>query len=241
VNSFGDGFTEAWKLIIAGDPVLVNIVIVTIQVAAVSTAVGLVLGLPAGLALGLGRFPGRRLLLALANIGLVIPPVIVGLVLFLFLIPVGPLGSLHLSYTLGGVFIAQSLLALPVVIALTASAVRGIPGGLIDQARAFGASTWQLAGLCLREARVGIFVALIAAVGSSLSEVGAVVIVGGNIQGRDETLASAVLQQVNGGNYAEAVATGIVLVVFIAIIIGALTALQWWDGRSRFSRVMGRG
>jgi tungstate transport system permease protein len=241
VNSFGDGLAQAWQLIITGNPVLVNIVIVTIQVAAVSTGVGLVLGLPAGLALGLGRFPGRRFLLALANIGLICPPVLVGLVLILVLIPVGPFGFLHLSYTLNGVFIAQALLALPVVIALTASAVRGLPSGLLDQARAFGASRWQLAVLSLREARVGIVVALIAAVGSSLSEVAAVVIVGGNIQGRDETLASAVLQQVNAGNYADAVATGIVLVVFIAIVIGALTALQWWDGRGRVAAVMRRG
>src|SRR5262249_31537915 len=156
----------------------------------------LVIGLPIGLVLGLGRFRGRGGLIVLANAGLGLPPVVVGLVLSLLMFPEAPLGRFHLLFTLRGVYIAQTCLALPVIIALTAPSVADMPVGLLDQARAYGARRWQLAGLALREARVGILAAIIVAVGSALSEVGAVVLVGGNIEGYTQTLASAALAEV---------------------------------------------
>jgi tungstate transport system permease protein len=231
VSFFFDGLQEAWRLIVTGDPYLLQLTGVTLQLAVVSTVVALVIGLPIGLALGIGRFRGRRAGLVLANAGLGLPPVVVGLVLALLMFPAAPLGGLHLLFTLQGVFVAQTLLALPIVIALTASSVGALPTGLLDQARAFGASTGQLWVLALREARIGILAATIAAVGSALSEVGAVVLVGGNIQGSDQTLASAALQLVDAGRFSEGLAIGIILLVLIGIIAGALTALQYWDGR----------
>jgi tungstate transport system permease protein len=122
--------------------------------------------------------------------------------------------------------VAQTVLALPVVIALTAAAIRSLPPGLLAQARALGAGTAQVWLLAVREARIGVMAATIAAVGSALSEVGAVVLVGGNIEGSTQTLASAALEQVNAGHYAEAMAIGIVLLALILLLMAALTALQ---------------
>ena len=130
-----------------------------------------------------------------------LPPVIVGLVVALLLFRGAPLGGLNLLYTLDGVILAQAVLAFPIVAALTASAVQSLPPGLLDQARAFGASRTAVAALALREARIGVLAATIAAVGSAFAEVGAVVLVGGNIDGQTQTLASAVLVRVSAGEY----------------------------------------
>jgi tungstate transport system permease protein len=230
-----DGVRQAWHLVVSGDPYLWNVTWITLKVAGVSTGIALIAGAPVGLALGLGRFRGRRAAQSLANIGFVLPPVMVGLVLSLLMFPAAPLGRLRLIYTLHGVYVAQTALALPIVIALTNSAVQAVPPGLLSQARGFGAGTLQVWGLALREARIGILTAAIAAVGSALSEVGAVVLVGGNISGRDETLASATLAQVNAGNYANALAIGIILLGLMTIVIAALTFAQQRDhGAARF-------
>jgi tungstate transport system permease protein len=233
VSFFWDGLAQAWQLIVNGNPYLWNLTGVTLLVAGVSSGIAVVIGLPLGLLLGIGRSRGRRIGFALANAGLGLPPVVVGIVLVLLLLPSSLLGPLRLLFTLQGVLVAQTILALPIVIALTASAVRSISPGLLDQARAFGASGPQVGWLALREARIGVLAAIIAAVGAGLSEVGAVVLVGGNIEGDDQTLASAALEQVEAGSFGTAFAIGILLLFLIAVIAIALTLLQFWDGRSR--------
>jgi tungstate transport system permease protein len=220
------GIQQGWHLLVTGDPYLDHVILVTLKVTAVSTIAALVIGLPLGLVIGLGRFRGRGLAQAVANIGLVLPPVLVGLVLSLLMFPASPLGRFHLLFTLRGVYLAQSLLALPIVTALTGSAVASLPTGLIDQARTFGASRPRQWALALREARIGIATAVIAAIGSALSEVGAVVLVGGNIEGSDQTLASAALEKVDAGQFAEGVAIAIVLFGMIVLVVAALTTLQ---------------
>ncbi len=221
---------RAVPLIYGGNAYILSVTWVTIRVALVSTGIALVLGLPLALALGLGRFRGRRTLQVLANASLGLPPVIAGLVLFLLFIPQGALGSLHLVFTLKAVYVAQTVLALPYVVALTAAAIQGLPPGLLGQARVLGAGRGQLCGLALREAKIGVLAAVIAALGSTLSEVGAVVIVGGNVHGYDQTLASAVLEQVNSASYTNAVAIGIVLMLLILLLLGVLTVLQQREG-----------
>jgi tungstate transport system permease protein len=233
VDFFLEGLRQAWDLVTSGDPYLVHLVKVTLWVALVSTGIALVLGLPLGLLLGLGRFRGRGALVTLANAGLGLPPVVVGLVLALLMFPQAPLGRFHLLFTLEGVLIAQTVLAFPVIVALSCSAVREVPTGLIAQARAFGAGRLQVGWLALREARVGILAATIAAVGSGLSEVGAVVLVGGNIQGVDQTLASAALQEVEAGHFANGMAIGILLLGLILVVIALLTVLQTWGAARR--------
>jgi tungstate transport system permease protein len=217
---------SAVPLIVHGNPYLLSIVSFTVEVAAIATAAAALIGLPIGLAIGLGRFRGRHALHVLANASLGLPPVLVGLFLFLILVPQGPLGSLHLLITKQAVFIAQAILALPYVVALTAAAIQGLPQGLLSQARVLGAGRRQLATLALREARIGVMAALIAALGSALSEVGAIVIVGGNVYGFDQTLASAALYEANAARYDDAVAIGIVLIALILVLMCAVGVLQ---------------
>lgn len=225
------GLQQAVHLILQGDQRVLDVVGVTLRVAALSTLIALALGLPLGLALGLGRFRGRGAGLAVVNAGLGLPPVVVGLIVSLLLFRQAPLGGLHLIYTVNGVIVAQALLALPVVAALTAAAVQAVPAGLLEQARALGASWTQVAGLALREGRVGVLAAAIAALGSALSEVGAVVLVGGNVEGQTQTLASAVLVRISAGDYAAGIALGLILLGLILVIAAILTVVQQRDAR----------
>jgi tungstate transport system permease protein len=231
-----DGLKQAVDLLLHGDHSILVVVGTTLQLAFWSTLLALALGLPLGLALGLGRFRGRRAGIALANAGMGLPPVVVGLVVALLLFRGAPLGSLELLYTLKGVIVAQTLLALPLVAALTAAAVQALPRGLLEQARAFGASRAQVAALALREARVGVLAAAIAAMGSAFAEVGAVVLVGGNIDGQTQTLASAVLVRVSAGEYGRAIALGTILLGIILLLSAALTLAQQHERRVLLGR-----
>ena len=226
----------AVPLIFHGNPYLFSVVWFTIQVAVIATGLAALIGLPIGLMIGLGRFRGRGTLQALANASMGLPPVLVGLLLFFLFVPQGALGGLHLMVTKRAVFIAQTVLALPYVVALSAAAVQALPDGLLAQARLLGASRIQLSRLALAEARVGVMAALIAALATTLSEVGAIVIVGGNVYGYDQTLASAALFEADAAQFADAVAIGIVLVGLIVILMGAVSMLQLRTGgiRMRF-------
>jgi tungstate transport system permease protein len=226
-----DQFRHAIPLITKGDSQLWGLAWVTIKVAVISTACALVIGLPIGLTLGLGRFRGRRTLQILANATLAFPSVVVGVGVLLLVLPQGALGSMHIAFSLTAVYIAQTVIALPYVIALTPAAIQGLPPGLLDQARALGASRIQLSALALREARIGVIAAVIAAMGAAVSEVGAVVIVGGNTVGQDQTLGSALLAQVDYyGSYPQEIATGLVLLGLILALLGSLTFLQQSTG-----------
>jgi tungstate transport system permease protein len=227
-----EGIRQAVDLLVHGDHDVLVVVSTTLRMAIASTLLALALGLPMGVALGLGRFRGRRVGLALANAGMGLPPVVVGLVVALLLFRGAPLGDLNLLYTLNGVIVAQAVLALPLVAALTAAAVQALPAGLLEQARAFGASRAQVAVLALREARVGVLAATIAALGSAFAEVGAVVLVGGNIEDETQTLASAVLVRVSAGEYGRAIALGAILLGLILVLAAGLTLAQQHERRA---------
>jgi tungstate transport system permease protein len=231
-----DGVRRAIDLLLSGDDQVLAIVGVTLRLAFWSTLIALATGLPTGLLLGLARFRGRGVALALVNAGMGLPPVIVGLVVALLLFRGAPLGGLNLLYTLNGVILAQAVLAFPVVAALTAASVQSVPDGLLEQARAFGATRTAVAALALREARVGVLAATIAAVGSAFAEVGAVVLVGGNIEGQTQTLASAVLVRVSAGEYGTAIALGILLLGLVLLLASILTALQQHQPKTVLSR-----
>ncbi len=237
MNFIWDGVKQAFELLFEGNDDVFHVLVVTLHVAVGATLLALLVGLPLGLAAGLGRFRGRRILLALLNAGLGLPPVVVGLIVALFLFRGAPLGGLELIYTINGIILAQAILAFPIVGAFTATAVDAVPRALFDQARALGASRAQLAALALREARVGVIGATIAAFGSALSEVGAVVLVGGNIHGQTQTLATAVLTEVSAGEYGTAIAFGLLLLGLVLICGGALTLFQYaGEGRERERR-----
>jgi tungstate transport system permease protein len=223
------------------DAELVTITLRTLRVGVESTAIATLLGVPAGCLLGLGRFRGRTLLLGMFNAGIRTPPVALGVLLWLLLWPDsrwggGLLSGLGWIYTPQAVILAQTLLALPIVVALTAAAVQRVPDGLLDQARAFGAPAWRRATLALREARVGVLAALIAALGTAIASVGAILVVGSSLG--SATLATAAISHWNaGGEDAQAVAYGTVLLGMFLVLAALMTTMQhrrggWIPGRA---------
>jgi tungstate transport system permease protein len=226
-GSFWDQFGRALTLIVHGDGYLWSAAWISVRLALVATIAAVIIGMPFGLALGLGRFRGRRALQILANASIGLPPVVVGLIVLLFLLPTAPLGGLHIEFTLTAMYVAQTILALPYVIALVPAAIQAQPAGLLAQARRLGAGRRQLSALALREARVGVMAAVIAAAASAVSEVGAVIIVGGNSPTHTETLAGGLLEQLSPlGPTADFVGLGILFVAVIVGLVGLLAAVQ---------------
>lgn len=240
MHTFLDGVHEAQRLILSGDEQVVTITLRTLRVAFEATAIAVAVGLPLGAALGLRRFRGRGAALSVVNAGLRLPPVALGQILWLMMWPDsrwggGPLAGLDWLYTLNAVILAQALLAIPIVAALTSAAVQGVRVELLEQAQALGASAWRCALLALREARTGIVAGVVAALGTAISTVGAIVIVGNSLGSM--TLATAALVSWNaGGDDVRAVAYGLVLLGLFLVIAAVLTALQhqrrtWIPGR----------
>ncbi len=219
------------SLIFNANGYILSLTWVTIRVAFVSTAIALVVGLPIGVAIGIGRFRGRRILQLLANASLALPPVVVGVFALVLFVPHSVFGSLRIEFTLTAVYIVQAILALPYIVAFTPAAIQSLPPGLLAQARALGAGRGQLSVLAVREARIGILAAVIAAMAATVAEVGAVVIVGGNITGQDQTLASGLLDSflLTAGN-PQLIAITIMLVLLLLILLGTLTVLQQRSG-----------
>jgi tungstate transport system permease protein len=224
-----------------GDPELVATTLRTLRLGLESTAIATLAGLPVGCVLGLARFRGRGFLLGTFNAGIRTPPVALGVLLWLLLWPDsrwggGLLSGLGWIYTLNAVILAQTLLVLPIVVALTAAAVQRVPDGLLDQARAFGAPAWRRGTLALREARVGVLAALIAALGTAIASVGAILVVGSSLG--NATLATGALTRwSSGGQDGRAVAYGSVLLGLFLVLAAVLTSLQhqrsgWIPGRA---------
>jgi tungstate transport system permease protein len=218
-------------------PTTADLILRTLRIGFESAALAALLGVPLGVLLGLGGFRGRGPLLATFNAALRLPPVALGHLLWLLLWPDsqwggGPLGGLRWLYTLDAVILAQTLLALPVIVALTSAAVQAVPDVLLAQARAYGAGRVAVARLALREARVGVLAALIAAVGTAMASVGAVLVVGS--QDTSSTLPAEALHAWNRGDSTDqAVAYGAAMLVLFLIVAMALTAIQH-GGRPRW-------
>ena len=213
-----------------GDPALVAVVALTFRVAGAALLFATVVGVPVGALLGLARFPGRRLVTLMLYTGMGLPPVVVGLFVYLMVSRSGPLGSLDWLFTPAAMIAAQTIIAFPLVAALTMSAVDGVDGDLRVQIRAMGATRRQLAWAILREARVGVTAAIVAAFGGVISEVGAVMLVGGNIEGRTRVLTTAIVLYARQGDFALAMALGLIL---IALALLANIVLLQLQGRSR--------
>jgi tungstate transport system permease protein len=222
---------QALERIFSGDIDVWTTVWRTLRLALASTALALVLGLPIAVWLAEASTRVRRAGIVIANAGLGLPPVVLGVYLAVAFYPASPLGRLELTNTLTAMIIAQALLALPIVVALSAAAIAGLPAGLLDQARAFGASRPARGVLAVREARVGVLAALMAAMLSALAEVGAVVLVGGNIEGHTNTLASTVLLDLSASDPAGATANVLVLLALVLVVGGLLTVLQQRSAR----------
>jgi tungstate transport system permease protein len=189
------------------------------------------MGIPLGAMLGLSRFRGRRLLIALMYTGMGFPPVVIGLFVYLALSRNGPLGQLNWPFipalfTPGAMVLAQSVISFPLVAGFTMAAVMGVSPQLRQQIQALGATRWQTALTVLLEARVGVMVSVIAGFGSIISEVGAVMMVGGNIEGRTRVLTTAIVLETRKGNFDLAVALGLVLLGLAFVSNLAMLRLQ---------------
>ena len=193
------------------DPELLKIAWLTLRVSGLALGISTLIGAPLGAALGLSRISSRGLVNALLYTGLGLPPVVVGLVVFLLLSRSGPLGGLGWLFTPSAMVLAQVVISLPVVAGLTLSAVQSLDPSLRQQVWAMGASRWQTTLTLLLEARRGVVSAVVAGFGSIISEVGAVMIVGGNIAGQTRVLTTAVVLEVGKGDFALALALGLIL------------------------------
>lgn len=222
-----EAFVAALQLLIARDPALLEILGLTIQVSGMALLLATLIGLPIGVSLGLReRFPLEDLVLPIIHTGMGLPPVVVGLAVYLVLSNRGPLGGLEWLFEPAAMVTAQVIIALPLVLGLTISAVRPIRRELRQQIDALGATRWQLSLTIVREARVGIFTALIAAFGRIIAEVGAVMLVGGNIEGSTRVLTTAIVLETRKGNFALALALGIILLALAFIVNVSLYRLD---------------
>ena len=218
-------------MIFGGDSGLFEIVLLSLRVSGIALAFSTLIGIPLGAVLGLGRFLGRRALVALMYTGMGFPPVVVGLFVYLLLSRSGPLGRLDSSlvpdlFTPGAMVIAQCIIAFPLVAGFTMAAVMGVDPGLRQQVRSLGATDWQTTLTVLLEARVGVIVSIIAGFGGIISEVGAVMLVGGNIEGRTRVLTTAIVLETRQGNFDLALALGAILLAITFVINVAMLRLQ---------------
>ena len=226
------GIKEAIRLILSGDPGVLQITWLSLQISGSATLLSLLVGIPAGVGLALAKFPGRGLLIALVNTGMGLPPVVVGLFVSIFLWRSGPLGSLGLLYTPTAIVIAQFVIAAPIVIGLTVAAMQQLNPKLRLQLLALGASRWQLLWLLMREARLPLLAAVMAGFGGVISEVGASMMVGGNLLGQTRVLTTATVLETGKGNFDVAIALSLIL---LTLVFGVNYLLTWVQQRGRTS------
>ena len=207
-----------------------SIVLRTLLVSGLATMLAVLIGVPAGYLIARKVFRGRTLLLSLVNTGMGMPPVVAGLVITILLWRTGPLGELHLLYTPTAIVIAQVVLSLPIVLGLSAAAVQQLNPRLRLQILALGATRLQYLGLLVREARLPLLAAAMAGFGAVISEVGAAMMVGGNIQGQTRVLTTATVLETSKGNFDLALALGLIL---LALVYAVNLTLTWIQQRGR--------
>lgn len=226
-----EGFAEAARLLFSGDAATWSAVDATARVSLLAMAASLMLGLPLGYCLGFFPFPGRKMLRLAVDTLLSLPTVFIGLVVYALLSRQGPFGGLNLLFTLKAIAIGQTILALPVVVALTAAAVESLDQSLRLTLVSLGASRRQLFFSCLVEARFGILAAVITASGRVLTEVGVSMMVGGNIKWHTRTITTAIALETGKGQFATGIALGVVLLAMAFGVTFSLSLLRRRGGR----------
>jgi len=222
------GFIQAIRLIITLDPQVFEIVSLSLRVTGTALLFSALVGLPLGSWLGLKRFIGRRLAIALLYTGMGFPPTVVGLFVFLMLSRSGPFGSLGWLFTPKAMALAQVIISFPLVSGFTMASVMGVDPDLRRQLLSLGATDWQATLAILMEAKMGVIVSLIAGFGSIISEVGAVMLVGGNIEGATRVLTTAIVLETRKGNFDLGMALGVIL---LALSFTANLAMLHLQGR----------
>jgi len=221
-----EGFARAWDLLVRGDAEVYGIALLTLRVAVLATFVACAIGLPLGYVLATRRFWGRRAALTVVNTALAFPTVVVGLLLYGMLSRRGPLGGLGWLYTWQAIVVGDVLLALPIAAALSAAAIQGVDPRIRRTAETLGAGPWRTAWTVTREARFALAAVITAAFGQVVAEIGAAMIVGGNIRGSTRTLTTSVALFTSQGDFGMALALGLVLLAMALVVNIALQVLQ---------------
>jgi tungstate transport system permease protein len=222
-----EGIKQAFLLLLHGDYNVIRVMILSLIVSGVATTISLLIGIPFGSILALNKFPGRRFVISLVNTGMGAPPVVVGLIVFIFLWRNGgPLGFLHILYTPVAMGIAQIIIATPIVTGFTMATIQQLDPKLHLQILALGASRTQMVWLLLKEARLPLLAAVMAGFGAVISEVGASQMVGGNITGRTEILTTGIVGTVSTGDFAFAIALAVILMILVYLVNLVLTTIQ---------------
>jgi tungstate transport system permease protein len=226
MDSILNGFTQALSLIFHLNAELFGIILLSLKVSGLALVIATLLGLPLGALLGLKRFPCRDLAISIMNTLMGLPPVVVGLFVYLLLSRKGPLGFLGLLYSPSAMIIAQTILAIPIVTALCHSAIVNVDPLIRQAARTLGATQQQETLTVIHEARYGILSAIIAAFGRVMAEVGSILIVGGNIAGYTRVMTTTIALETDKGNFELALALGIILLTLSFLVNAALHAVQ---------------
>jgi tungstate transport system permease protein len=221
-----EGVRRAVGLVLSGDRDVLAILWLSLQVSGTATALALTFGVPAGAALALLRFPGRMLVVSVVNTGMGLPPVVVGLFVTLLLWRSGPLGAFEILFTPTAIVIAQAVIAAPIVTGITLAAVQNVPAAFRLQLLGLGASRVQMVWCVLKEARLPMLAAVMAGFGGVISEIGASLMVGGNIKGQTRTLTTAMVLEAGKGDFDVAIALAVLLLALIFLVNWLLTRLQ---------------
>jgi tungstate transport system permease protein len=221
-----DGIKKAFWLLVTLDPEVIGITWLSLKVSGIATLVSLVLGISVGSVIALTRFPGRRIAVSLVNTGMGLPPVVVGLFVSIMLWRSGPLGFLGILYTPTAIIVAQAVIATPIVMGITLAAMQQLPKKLRLQIFALGATRLQMVWILIKEAKLPLMAAVMAGFGGVISEVGASIMVGGNIMGYSRVLTTATVLETSRGNFDVAIALSIILLLLAFIINYVLTRIQ---------------
>ena len=235
MQDFGTAFTDAWRLLVTLDADLMEIVGLSLRVSLLAVFIAAIIGMPAGAAIAIARFPGRGLLTVLLNALMGLPPVVVGLFVYLSLSRSGPLGPLELLYTPMAMVIAQAILVTPIIAALTRQTVEDLKDEYDEQLRLFGIGPAGLVATLLWDARFSLMTAMLAGFGRAIAEVGAVIIVGGNINHLTRVMITTIALETSKGNLALATGLGMILVAIAIAVNGAVMTLRGTATRSAYA------
>lgn len=225
MQDFAQEFNLAMGLILSGDPALWSIVLLSLRVSLLAVLIAALIGMPLGAALAVGRFRGRRALIILVNALMGLPPVVVGLLVYLALSRSGPLGVLQLLYTPTAMIIAQVILVTPILAALTRQTVEMLDEEYAEQLRSLGVSRLASVPTLIWDGRVALLTALLAGFGRAIAEVGAVIVVGGNINHVTRTMTTTIALETSKGNLALALALGAILIGLAVTVTAAVSLL----------------
>jgi tungstate transport system permease protein len=221
-----EGILKAFQLLFTFNPEVLGITWLSLQVSGAATLISVLIGISSGTVVALNNFPGKRFLVSVVNTGMGLPPVVVGLFVMIFLWRNGPLGFLGILYTPAAMIIAQATIATPIVMGITIAAIQNLPAKLRLQILSLGATRLQMIGFLLREARLPLLAAIMAGFGGVISEVGASIMVGGNIKGYSRVLTTATVMESGMGNFDMAIALGIILLLLTFLVNYLLTIIQ---------------